>query len=84
MHHADSINVVVSAASILAKIRRDLEIQKIKKRYHDIGSGYPSDERTMIFIRNWVQMKKTPPAFARRSWKPLRIILENMEQKMLL
>ncbi len=84
MHHADSINVVVSAASILAKIRRDLEIQKIKKRYHDIGSGYPSDERTMIFIRNWVQMKKTPPAFARRSWKPLRIILENMEQKTLL
>jgi ribonuclease HII len=83
MHHADRINVVVSAASILAKIRRDLELQKIKKRYCDIGSGYPSDEKTMLFIRNWVEMKKAPPAFARRSWKPLRIILEKMEQKTL-
>jgi ribonuclease HII len=83
MHHADRINVVVSAASILAKITRDSEIQKIRKRYRDIGSGYPSDERTMLFIRNWVELKKTPPAFARKSWKPLRTMLEGMEQRTL-
>ncbi|AIF82706.1 RNase HII [Candidatus Nitrososphaera evergladensis SR1] len=83
MHHADRINVVVSAASILAKITRDFEIQKIRKRYRDIGSGYPSDEKTMLFIRNWVEMKKTPPAFARKSWKPLRTMLEGMEQRTL-
>jgi ribonuclease HII len=83
MHHADRINVVVSAASILAKIKRDSEIQKIRKRYRDIGSGYPSDEKTMLFIRNWVELKKTPPEFARKSWKPLRIMLEGMEQKTL-
>ncbi|MEO9364113.1 MAG: ribonuclease HII [Nitrososphaera sp.] len=83
MHHADRINVVVSAASILAKITRDSEIQKIRKRYRDIGSGYPSDERTMLFIRNWVETKKAPPAFARKSWKPLRIMLEGMEQRTL-
>jgi ribonuclease HII len=83
MHHADRINVVVSAASVLAKITRDFEIQKIRKRYRDIGSGYPSDEKTMLFIRNWVEEKKVPPAFARKSWKPLRIMLEGMEQRTL-
>lgn len=83
MHHADRINVVVSAASILAKVRRDSEIQKIRKRHRDIGSGYPSDEQTMLFIRNWVETKKAPPVFARKSWKPLRIMLEGMEQRAL-
>jgi ribonuclease HII len=83
MHHADRINVVVSAASVLAKVTRDSEIQKIRKRYRDIGSGYPSDEKTMLFIRNWVEAKKVPPAFARKSWKPLRIMLEGMEQRTL-
>lgn len=84
MHHADRINVVVSAASILAKITRDAEIQKIRKRYRDIGSGYPSDERTMLFIRNWVDRKKCPPAFARKSWKPLRLMLAEIEQRTLI
>jgi ribonuclease HII len=80
LHHADRTNIVVSAAPILAKITRDYEIQKIRKIYRDIGSGYPSDEKTMLFIRNWVMKKKSPPEFARRSWKPLREMLEGMEQ----
>lgn len=84
LHHADRINVVVSAASILAKITRDAEIKKIRKRYRDIGSGYPSDERTMLFIRDWVGRKKCPPAFARKSWKPLRLMLEELEQRTLI
>ncbi|MEO9294826.1 MAG: ribonuclease HII [Nitrososphaera sp.] len=84
LHHADRIHVVVSAASILAKITRDREIQKIRKRYSDIGSGYPSDERTMLFIRNWVDSKKRPPAFARKSWKPLRLMMAECEQRTLI
>jgi ribonuclease HII len=84
LHHADRIHVVVSAASILAKITRDKEIQKIRKRYSDIGSGYPSDERTMLFIRNWMDSKKRPPAFARKSWKPLRLMMAEYEQRTLI
>jgi ribonuclease HII len=84
MHHADRTNVVVSAASILAKITRDAEIQKIRRRHRDIGSGYPSDERTMLFIRNWLDAKKKPPAFARKSWKPLRLMLAEIEQRTLI
>ena len=45
--------------------------------------GYPSDERTMLFIKSWVERKKAPPVFARRSWKPLRLMLETLEQKTL-
>lgn len=80
MHHADSINVVVSAASIIAKITRDQEIQHIRARYRTIGSGYPSDEQTMRFIRRWVNKNGAAPEFARKSWKPLRLMLEQMAQ----
>jgi ribonuclease HII len=83
LHHADRINVVVSAASILAKVTRDAEIQKIRRRHRGIGSGYPSDEKTMLFIREWVAAKKCAPAFARKSWKPLRLMLQEAEQRTL-
>jgi ribonuclease HII len=80
MHHADAINVVVSAASIIAKITRDQEIQHIRSKYRSIGSGYPSDDRTMRFIRRYVAKNGAPPEFARKSWKPLRLMLEQMVQ----
>lgn len=78
MHHADAINVVVSAASIIAKVTRDQEVQHIRTRYRSIGSGYPSDEQTMRFIRRWVKKNGAAPEFARKSWKPLRLLLEQM------
>jgi ribonuclease HII len=78
MHHADAINMVVSAASIIAKITRDEEIQHIRSKYGSIGSGYPSDERTMSFIREWVAKNGSAPEFTRKSWKPLRLILDQM------
>jgi ribonuclease HII len=78
MHHADAINMVVSAASIIAKIIRDEEIQHIRSKYGSIGSGYPSDERTMRFIRDWVAKNGSAPEFTRKSWKPLRLILDQM------
>lgn len=80
MHHADSINVVVSAASIVAKITRDHEIQEIRKKYRTIGSGYPSDEKTMKFIKRWVAKNGSAPEFARKSWKPLRLMLDQVAQ----
>ena len=80
MHHADSISVVVSAASIVAKIIRDQEVEKIRQTYCNIGSGYPCDSMTMRFIRQWVSKHKSPPTFARKSWKPLRHMLEEIEQ----
>lgn len=81
LHHADSLNVAVSAASIIAKITRDQEIQEIRNKYGpDIGSGYPSDTSTMQFIREWVASHGEAPEFARKSWKPLRLMLEQTAQ----
>ncbi len=80
MHHADRINRVVAAASIVAKVTRDREIEKIRKTHCDIGSGYPSDNKTMGFIRDWVSKYKCPPNFARRSWRPLKRLLIEVEQ----
>jgi len=73
-HHADSKFVVVSAASIVAKVNRDKEIEKLRQK-HDLGSGYPSDSKTMQFVRNWITIHGKPPQFARTSWKPVRLLL---------
>jgi ribonuclease HII len=81
LHHADSLNVAVSAASIIAKITRDQEIQEIRNKYGpEIGSGYPSDTSTMEFIRGWIASHGEAPEFARKSWKPLRLMLEQTAQ----
>lgn len=80
-HHADSENIAVSAASILAKVRRDREIAKLSKRIGHIGSGYPSDKVTMGFISKWMGIHKKAPKFARSSWKPIRRLLNGYAQK---
>lgn len=50
-HKADVTYPVVSAASILAKVERDRRIREIEKKIgQEIGSGYPSDPRTMDFL----------------------------------
>jgi ribonuclease HII len=51
-HKADARYPVVSAASIIAKVTRDREIQKLEKtlKLH-IGSGYPSDNKTIEIIK---------------------------------
>ncbi|MEM4195066.1 MAG: ribonuclease HII, partial [Candidatus Anstonellales archaeon] len=51
-HKADENFPIVAAASICAKITRDREIEKLHKIVGDFGSGYPSDEKTVEFLRN--------------------------------
>ena len=55
-HGMDSIDRVAGAASILAKVCRDLEIEKIAAEYNfDIGSGYPSDPKTRAAVKKMVE-----------------------------
>ena len=77
LHRADVLNGVVSAASIIAKVERDRALQEIRNVYHEIGSGYPSDSNTMNFIKMWIAENGQAPQFARKSWKPLRNMLQN-------
>ena len=74
-HHADSRFVVVSAASILAKVTRDRAIAKLRKNY-DLGSGYPSDTKTIDFVKKYYKKQKIMPKFVRKSWKPTKKILD--------
>jgi len=75
-HHADSRFVVVSAASILAKVTRDRTIAKLRKN-HDLGSGYPSDSLSVKFVTKYYKKNHSMPSFVRKSWKPILRILDN-------
>ncbi|NLI61982.1 MAG: ribonuclease HII [Methanosarcinaceae archaeon] len=69
-HRADSLNIAVSAASIIAKVRRDEIIEEIKvKENVDFGSGYPSDPKTKSFLSDWAKEHNEFPDFVRKSWK---------------
>lgn len=72
-HNADKIYPVVSAASIIAKVKRDSIIEEIKRRYGDIGSGYPSDPKTIRFIRKCIESGEIPD-FIRTSWSTFKRI----------
>jgi ribonuclease HII len=69
-HKADLNYPIVSAASIIAKTERDKEIEELKSVHGDFGSGYPSDPKTMFFLRECIQKMREYPEFVRKSWKP--------------
>ena len=73
-HHADSKFITVSAASILAKVSRDRTITRLRKK-HDIGSGYPSDPKTKVFVKKSLRRNRDMP-FLRKSWKPVQILMK--------
>ena len=68
-HKADTKYPIVSAASIVAKVRRDQTISMLQERYGETGCGYPTDPRTIEFLKNWVEEFGTYPDFVRKSWK---------------
>lgn len=73
-HHADSTFVIVSAASIIAKVTRDRAIARLNKEY-DLGSGYPSDSKTVEFVRDWFSKYGQVPEFVRKSWSPVKLLM---------
>ncbi len=75
-HRADQLYPIVSAASIVAKVERDREIEKIKEIIGDFGSGYASDERTIRFLKDYFKKHGKFPPFVRKSWKTLSRIAQ--------
>lgn len=71
-HKADRNYVAVSAASIIAKVERDKEISELAKTLGDFGSGYPSDPRTMKFLKECCEELDEYPDYVRKSWKPAK------------
>ena len=74
MHKADAKIEVVAAASIIAKETRENEIEKLKDKIGDFGSGYPSDERTIRFLKSFYADNGKWPTGTRESWKTLERI----------
>ena len=83
-HHADEFYPLVSAASIIAKVVRDREIEALAEKYGDIGSGYPSDQRTVDFLSAAIQHSGKPPVFARASWKTVEKMISERSQASIL
>ncbi len=78
-HKMDSINLVCSAASVIAKVTRDQEIENIKKKIKiDFNSGYPSDSKTQEFLK---KHHKYYPGIIRKSWLSYKKLLDNKKQK---
>ncbi|MBI1935615.1 ribonuclease HII [Candidatus Woesearchaeota archaeon] len=72
---------LVAAASIIAKVTGDREIEKIKKQIRiDFGSGYLSDPKTVEFLKN--NFEKYPELF-RKSWFPYQDLVNKKFQKSL-
>lgn len=74
-HRADRDYVVVSAASIIAKVERDRAVERLRGDHGDFGSGYPSDPQTISYLRDWVRKEGSRPYFSRRSWKTWERVL---------
>ena len=71
-HKADRIYPIVSAASIIAKVERDREIANLRLEYGNFGSGYLTDEKTMVFLKELLEKNDEYPDFVRKSWKPAK------------
>jgi ribonuclease HII len=82
-HHADEKYPSVSAASILAKVRRDSRIDELRKEYGEIGSGYAHDPITVRFLSEYYLTNQDFPPIVRRSWKTLRNIVREISQSKL-
>ena len=82
-NYADMNHVICAAASILAKVERDWEVDKIAKEVgFDLGVGYPSDERAVNFVKKALKEKKFLE-YIRFSWVTVSDIIEQKEQKSL-
>ncbi len=76
-HKADAKYPVVSGASIIAKVIRDDEMSSIADQVGmDIGSGYPSDSKTVNAIKNNLDNEKLG-MFLRNRWKTMEVIRQS-------
>lgn len=75
-HHADRDDPIVGAASIVAKVRRDRAIARLREQLGDeLGSGYPSDPRTIGFLRSRLATEPAVPAWVRASWATMQRVM---------
>lgn len=82
-HGADDRYPSVSAASIIAKVTRDREIENLHEIYGDFGSGYPSDPATVKFLKQSLQNGINIEDIVRKEWKTWKDLTSGKKQKFL-
>ena len=80
---ADQKIPAASAASILAKEAREEAMARLREKLGECGSGYPSDETTITFLKEYRREHNEWPPGTRKSWKTLER-LERQEPKVTL
>ena len=82
-HKADLNHPIVSAASIIAKEKREDEIHKLKLQLKtDFGSGYPADPKTKEFIQENFDNPKYK-SLIRFSWNTVKKLIKKQSQQTL-
>lgn len=82
-NYCDERYPVCSAASIIAKVERDREVEKIKKIVnYDFGVGYSHDARSIEFVKKCLKEKKFLE-YIRHSWVTVDGLKSKKEQKSL-
>ncbi len=82
-HGADDRFPSVSAASIIAKVTRDREIENLHEIYGDFGSGYPSDPATVKFLKQSLKNGINIDHIVRKEWKTWKDLTSGKKQKFL-
>ncbi len=82
-HKADKNHVAVSAASLIAKHVREKEMDKLREIYgREIGSGYPSDPATMMFLEKHA-IKHENDGIFRKTWETWKVMIAKVSQRTL-
>ncbi|HEY9702220.1 MAG TPA: ribonuclease HII [Allocoleopsis sp.] len=80
-HKADLNNLIVGAASIIAKETRERILEEMRSKLNvDFGSGYPADPKTQDFIKKYHSDKKFS-FIIRKSWQTYKKIANSGAQK---
>lgn len=78
---ADDRYLCCAAASILAKTSRDAALDGLALAQGEpLGSGYPSDPKTVDFLRRLWQREARWPPFVRTKWETARRIVAESAQ----
>jgi ribonuclease HII len=82
-HKADFNHLIVGAASIIAKVTREKELEKLKKKLKvDFGSGYPADPKTKEFLKkNFAN--QAYKHIIRKSWATYKELVNKTNQSKL-
>lgn len=80
IHGADRTIPAVSAASIVSKVIRDRRISSLAEEYGDFGSGYPSDPKTVQFLKESLSRGRDISKIVRVHWATYKRLKDHYGQ----